>query len=162
MKPQGRAVAEVLRVEGTDRYQVLAYLLFPAGSDLDSAVATCHRVLERVPSVTLYPLVSDAWPAEVVVAEATLDDPRLIPDRVAEVLRRTFGSAGCIGVVCMFDGAFYSFDDILSPEVADQTYALCIREGAPVICLSTEVLVSPGWAEVIRTQRGALGWADPA
>lgn len=160
MKLNGLSVADVLRVEGTDKYEVLSYLLFPAGLDMTTAVADCRSVLGGPSETTLSSLVSDSWRAEIVVAERTLTDSASIPKSVIDVLQKALRCSGCLGAVCMFDGAFFSFDDLLSADMAEQTYAFAFREGAEVICMSTDVLTSSGWGRIVQGQREALGWDE--
>lgn len=160
MKLGGLTVADVLHVEGTDRFEVLSYLIFPARADMVSAVATCNNVFGERLDTTVCHLASSSWPAELVLVETALRDARSIPGCVTEVLQDALGSTGCTGAVCMFDGAFFSFDDLLSSDKAEQTYAFSFNAGAEVVCMSTEVLASPEWTEVVRARRRALGWTE--
>ena len=138
---------ELLRVEGTDRYEVICFLLFPAGS-IGTAVEACRRAIDT----SMYQvtgLSSDGWPNEVVVVEATFYDPELVPRLTLDSIDRAFAVNGCRAAVCMLDGAFCEYDDIFSPAVANLTYAFCVELGSAVFCASGTVRAAEGWRSII-------------
>lgn len=150
---------EALRVEGTDRYEILCYLLFPAGT-IDIAVDRCRRAFSGSQFRTAA-LQRDGWPNEVVLVEVTLHDAALIPPVTLDCVHRALTVASCRGAVCMLDGAFCSYEDIFSSKVADQTYAFCVEPYSGVLCISTAVRASSGWRSIIEEhQRIAHGVAD--
>ncbi len=138
---------ELLRVEGTDRYEILCYLLFPpVGADM--AVKACRRAFAAA-NCEVTELLSDGWPNEVVLVEVAFEDPRLTARLTLQTVQRALTVNGCRAAVCMFDGVFYGYEAIFSQEFADQTYAFCLDADSGVFCGSGSLRATEGWKAII-------------
>ncbi|MFD0364876.1 hypothetical protein ACFQZZ_25850 [Nocardia sp. GCM10030253] len=60
-----------------------------------------------------------------------------------------------------FEGAFH-FDHLLTDEVADQIYGLCVNGRDPVVTWDGDMLKSEGWRRQVREARACLERAFPA
>lgn len=138
---------ELLRVEGTRRFEVLAYFVFEPGEAARGAAALAELFPE--PAQHVFPLHDEAWPVGVVLVETRVEAPERIPSLVEDLMVRGAGVSGCRASLCMLDGAFYDVDDLFSPEVADQIYAYRIPPDGVVFCSSAAIRATAQWrAEV--------------
>lgn len=138
---------ELLRVEGTDRHEILCYLLFPPGT-ADTAVKACRRAFAAA-DYEVTELLSDGWPNEVVLVELAFEDPELTAGLTLGTVQRALAVNGCRAALCMLDGVFYGYEAIFSQEFADQTYAFCLEADSGVFCGSGSVRATEGWQAII-------------
>lgn len=143
-------IKDALLVEGTSNAEILCYGLFQH-TDADTA----YQHLQDGGARTRL-LVDDGWPQSLLLSETMIDSEEKIPAAVLAVLDQMFEVGKCLAAVCLYDGAFGSFDDFLGAPVADQTYAFCFSDGEPVVNLDPSLLKSEEWAAVIAKCRGRL------
>lgn len=142
---------EALRVEGTDRYEILCYLLFPAGK-LEQCVAACRRRFSGS-EFEVTGLLSEGWPQEIVLVETRLKEPGAIPAAILSCIHEAIRVEECRAALCMLDGGFFTYADIFSAELADQTYAFCSEPESGVLCISAAMRATVGWKSMIEVQR---------
>lgn len=148
-------VRETLLVEGTSKFAVLCYGIFPSG-ELEVAFETL-RSREDSSCSGVHKFLGDGWPNGLILNEARIANQEAILCTITEAVVRMFEVGTCLASVCMYDGAFGSYDDIFASETASQTYAFSFSEGELVIALDASVLKSGGWASIIAQARKRLG-----
>jgi hypothetical protein len=144
-------VCDALLVEGTTKYSVLCYGVFPL-SELDSA----FDVLNSIPNLAdshIYKFQDHEWPNGLVLYEVLAAQEEDVPVVTIDALAKMMKIASCLGAACMYDGAFGAYADIFAPESADQTYAFCLSAGAPVLNFEPSILASKEWELIIASAR---------
>jgi hypothetical protein len=148
-------VREALLVEGSSKFAILCYGIFPV-SELELAFETL-RLRGGAMGSRVHRFLSEDWPNGLVLNEVLVTRQEDIPRTTAEAMTRMFEVGTCLGSVCMYDGAFAGYDDIFSPEIAPQTYAFSFAEGELVIALDASVLMSSEWGLIVAHARKRLG-----
>mgnify|MGYP003338752823 CR=1 FL=1 len=147
-------VHDALLVEGTTKFAILCYGIFRFG-ELDSAFGALSSTVDPTDS-RIYKFVDDDWPNGLVLCEVLVtpeDDVLLATGRT---LTRMMELESCLAAACMYDGAFGTYDDLLAPEFAPQTYAFCLSAGEPIINFDSSVLASEEWALIVAAARQRL------
>lgn len=148
-------VREALLVEGTSKFAILCYGIFPVG-ELELAFEKVRSREESMGS-RVHRFLGDGWPNGLVLNEVLVTRQEDILSATAEALIRMFDIGTCLASACMYDGAFGEYDDIFSSDIASQTYAFCFSDGEPVIALDTNVLDSEEWGSIVASARKRLG-----
>ncbi|MEZ5610449.1 MAG: hypothetical protein R3E45_08440 [Rhodocyclaceae bacterium] len=151
-------VFDALSVEGSKNYSVLCYGLFSTAS-LQAAFEALWVVENRSKS-KIHRLIFEEWPNGILLNEVEASSGEDVPSTILLALDRMFDSGPCLAAFCMYDGAFGTYDDIFSPEVADQIYAFCFAKGQQIVNLDSVFLSTREWASVIalcnKRLRGSL------
>ena len=147
-------VYDALLVEGTSNFCILCYGIFSA-SELDFAVDTFGQQYSSEGS-HFYKFLDEGWPNGLLLCETLVTREEDIPGIITRVLLRNFEVAQCRGAICLYDGAFSTYDDIFSDSVASQTYGFCFRDSQTVVALDANLLASEEWRSVIRHSRRRL------
>lgn len=148
-------VHEALLVEGTSKFAILCYGIFPV--DKLGPAFESLRSREELLGSRVHRFLGEGWPNGLVLNEVLVARQEDILCTTAVAMARMIEVATCLASTCMYDGAFGDYDDILAPEIASQTYAFCFSEGEPVIALDANVLTSREWGLIIANARKRLG-----
>jgi len=148
-------IHEALLIEGKSKFGILCYGVFARG-ELESAYKKLSLKAESMDS-RVHRFLSEDWPNGVLLNEVLVPQAEDIPRIAAEALTQMFKVGTCLAAVCMYDGAFGSYDDIFAPGIASQTYAFCLSHGEPVIVLDSGVIASTEWTAIIAGARERLG-----
>jgi hypothetical protein len=140
---------EALLVEGTSEYLVLCYSIFPV-SEIDSVYS---YMLDRYPEEACFKLHESQWPYAILLSEVRLDEISNVPQIAVRMMLRSFDIGKCKAAICMFDGAFYEYDDIFSPDISDQIYAFSINPNELVAAIDNSMRMSDEWKSIIAKQR---------
>jgi hypothetical protein len=136
-------VSEALSVEGTSRFVVLCYGVFPMpGADLK-----CNAL--RKAGLTIHKLRDDSWPNCVLVNEVSVFAECDISNAVSAALTQMFDDDQCLAALCMYDGAFGGYGDLFAPAIASQIYAFALSKGSHVINLDEDLLSSSEWSLMV-------------
>lgn len=106
--------------------------------------STCHKLLD------------DGWPRGIVLSETVVMSHANLLKVISEGMIRMFEVGQCVAAICMYDGAFGSYDDLLAADLAPQTYAFSFSCDEAVVNLDSEVLASAEWRLVISQSRRRL------
>jgi hypothetical protein len=150
-------VRDALLIEGTTRFSILCYGIV-VRPKLDAAYEALRLATRatRASSSQVHKLLDETWPNAVLLRELYLDDENAIPSAVTTTLSQMFDVAAPIAAVCMYDGAFGSYDDLFAEETASQTYAYCFAHGEPILALDAQILSSKEWRALIADCRARL------
>jgi hypothetical protein len=140
-------VIDALAIEGGRGYGVLCYGIFNL-SDLEEGFESAGVISSGNDGV-VYKLYSEGWGRGVILYELELKEASDVPARASIMLDQMMGIGSCVAAFCMFDGAFYSYNDVFSEDVADQIYAFSFGLGKSVVNMDRDFLQSRGWLEVI-------------
>lgn len=143
-------VRDALLVEGTSQFVIHCYGVYPL-----SESEVVYQAMRTAKSV-VYKFVDDGWPNCVLLSETMVVTEDKILSAISAALTLMIEAEQCLAAVCMYDGAFGSYDDIFGPVVADQTYAFCFSKGEQVVNLDADLLSSKEWASVIARCRHRL------
>jgi hypothetical protein len=149
-------VRDALLVEGSSRFAILCYGIFPVG-ELDLAFETLRSRKVTLNS-RIHRFLGEGWPNGLVLNEIFVTNPEDISCTIAGAMSSMFEVGGtCLASACMYDGAFGDYDDLFAPETASQVYAFSLSEGEPLIVLDTSVLTSREWGSIIAGAHKRLG-----
>jgi hypothetical protein len=147
-------IRDALMIEGTSKLGILCYGVFPKG-DIDHAVATLTSK-SPAPEKEIFALDADEWPNALLLRDVTAPHDSDLAQLVAEAFDQMFEPNSCQAAVCLYDGAFFSYEDILGQDVADQTYAYRMRGETMDFAGRSDVLKSADWSMRIATAREKL------
>jgi hypothetical protein len=148
-------VRDAILIEGSTKFAILCYGVF-AVSRLDLAFDALHTKVSSS-NGQVHRLLGDEWPNGLLLNELVVEDERRIAGSALDALTRMMAADSCLGAVCMYDGAFGTYDDILAPHAASQTYGFCLRGGEPVLVLDEHILASSQWGSIVAQCRPRLG-----
>lgn len=140
-------VLEALSIEGTSRFAVLCYGVFRI-HEQNAAFELMHHNSEPDNS-RVHLLLNEEWPNGILLIETWVENEIDIQSTIVSSMNKMFDSGSCMAAICMYDGAFSSYDDIFCPRIASQIYAFCMSKGKYVISLDTDLLYSMEWHSII-------------
>ncbi len=142
-------VLDSLIIEGTSKLAILCYAVF-SREELDTAF---HALRKNNSDARTHKLFDEGWENGILLTEVIMpSDVDFLPIAVDQ-MARMFRSGPCIATVCMFDGAFGSYEDIFAPELAPQIYAFSFSEHSPSIVADSYILASVEWRSVVGLAR---------
>lgn len=143
-----------LQVMGTSIFRVICYGVFLR----DGQAAAFQKLSAQIDMNTtkVFQIFDCDWPHRVNMIERELAIEGDLPSVVLMSTRQMINVDGCKVAICMFDGAFGQFSDLLSPDNASQTYSFCFPGSDPVVCLDTSVIASGGWRSIVADARDRL------
>jgi len=148
-------IREALSIEGSSKLAILCYGVFST-TELDAA----FRSLSQQPmdkDSQIYRLFDQDWPNGVLLRESIASTDTNIAWLACDAMNRMFEAGQCAAAVCMYDGAFGTYDDIFATEIAPQIYGFSLCAGESVVALDSHLLVSDAWKSVIEHCRHRLG-----
>jgi hypothetical protein len=137
-------IRDALTIEGTSKLGILCYGVFPK-ADLDHAVAML-TTMAKGPEQEIFALDADEWPNAILLRDVTAPHDSDLAQLVTEAFDHMFAAKSCLAAACLYDGAFFSYEDILGPDAADQTYAYQIAGQAINFAGTSEVMKSGEWS----------------
>lgn len=149
---------EALRVEGKSEYSILCYGIFSGTPN--SGFETLK--VGSTASSKFHTLMDSGWPNYVVLEEISAPLESSVPAVVVAALENMVRTDSCLAAACLYDGAFTTYDDLFSSDIASQTYAFSLARGEPVIALSSEVLDSAEWETILSAVRTNISTAAKA
>jgi hypothetical protein len=148
-------VRDAIRIDGSSKFAILCYGVF-AVSKLDLAFEAL-RTRMASSNGQVHRLLGDGWPNGLLLHEFVVEDERRIAGGAVDALSSMVTTDSCRSAVCMYDGAFGTYDDIFSPDVASQTYGFCLPGAEPVLVLDEHILRSREWGSIVAQVRPRLG-----
>lgn len=136
-------VSEALLVEGTSRFEILCYGVIST----KFANEKCDSL--RKLGLKTHKLFEEDWPNCVLLSEVSVSDETNVSAAVLDVLRQMINGHQCIAALCIYDGAFSSYDDLFAAVIANQIYAFAFERESHVINLDGNCLASMEWASII-------------
>jgi hypothetical protein len=147
-------IRDALSIEGTSNLGILCYGIFDAAHLDDAAVALNQKTDSDISEV--HPLIDDGWPNALLLNEIIVSNADDVDKIVSNAFDRMFEIASCKAAVCMYDGAFASYEDVFGSDAASQTYAFCFPGEDPVFAADSEAMESEDWLSVIEKARSRL------
>jgi hypothetical protein len=147
-------IRDALSIEGTSKLGILCYGVFDVSKLDDAAEALSQKMGANGSEV--YPLIDEEWPNALLLNEITVSDDSDVKKVVAQAFGAMFEIASCKAAVCMYDGAFASYEDIFGPDAASQTYAFCLAEEEPVFAADSEAMESEAWLSTVAKAHSRL------
>lgn len=136
-------VRDALLIEGSSKCAILCYGIFPA-TELDRAFETM-----KAEDGKIHKFLGVRWPSGLILNETYIEQERDFTQVISNLMAGMFEVGPCLAALCMYDGAFGSFEDIFAPHAASQTYAFCFSQYEPAIILDTSLLESQEWNSII-------------
>lgn len=116
---------EALKLEGSEKYQLLNYLVFGA-DDLPSSIEEIHGgITEGSCEITV--LSERCCPVGVVLLEYEFPSFDQLVSGVLSSALKGASVNGFIYSVCMFDGVFMDHTDLLNPDNSAQVYSVFFK-----------------------------------
>jgi hypothetical protein len=138
--------------------------LFVIGRDEEPMAESDFEVSGMRPDrVEVFPLRDDSvWDRTATVREYDLvfDDPSAELGAYVEACLRRAGSPADTVAWAAFEGSFH-FGHLLTDDIADQIYGLCVNGRDPVVIRDSGMLNSEGWRQQVRQARACLERAYP-
>lgn len=141
-------VLDALSVEGTSHFNLQCYGVFSI-QNFDLAYREIQNI-EKQKSSKVHKLFDEHWPRGIILVERIVMAEEQVPFEIVSILSKMFDVVGCFSAMCMYDGAFSTYEDFFSGDLADQIYGFCFKRGECVINMDAEVLLSNEWKSTIK------------
>jgi hypothetical protein len=148
-------ILEALTVEGRTELNVLCYGVF-APAVLDEVFEALGR--RRSGSASkIFKLFDEGWTNGLLLNETMVSGSTHVSLIISDAMSEMFAAGPCVAAICMYDGAFGTYDDIFSVDIASQTYAFAFSSDEPVVVMDSALVMSDEWRSVIALCRRRLG-----
>jgi hypothetical protein len=146
--------SDALLVEGTSIFSVLCYGVFPI-NHYEAAFESAKR-MPIIKDCKIYKFLDEGWQNGLVLMEFGLKREEDIVETIRSSTIQMFEMGSCKAVSFMYDGAFGSYSDIFSEQLASQTYAFSFSREGLVFNSDPDLLERQEWGLVLRYARGRL------
>jgi hypothetical protein len=147
-------IRDALLIEGTSKLGILCYGVFDV-SHLDDAIDALNQKTAANGS-EVHSLLDEEWPNALLLNEITAPVDSDIDRLVSQAFEAMLAIPSCKAAVCMYDGAFGSYEDVLGADAASQTYAFCMAGEEPVLATDSEAMESEAWLSAIESAHNRL------
>jgi hypothetical protein len=144
-----------LKVEGTETYQVLSYVYSTAETAATLFQEVCFAFDAK--DYKIHQLHEDDWPVGIVLAEAIFSEADQAVSAIIKSNLTVTNIPAAIGSICMFDGAFNDYKEVLSPLYAEHIYSVWMRQIGLNIAMDERLRASDEWLEVVDKLRIRVG-----
>lgn len=151
----GMKFQEILRIEGTNTYQVLTYF-YGSSKDVDSFFLEIVELFNSS-NIKVKQLHEDNWPIGVILVEAIFPDPGQAISAIVELSLSAINVSGIIGSICMFDGVFSGYEEVFSDSNEEQIYSVWVRPFDLNLAMDDALRASDEWKSVIGGFKMRLG-----
>ncbi len=138
---------DYLKVEGAERYECLNYLVI-SRSNLELAWVQFQSVFDS----TIYELTKlhdEDWPFGVILVETSARNRSSFLMRYLNTMSLSMNADFVVCSICMFDGVFGGYDDLLADHISAQIYSVCFPDGCLNIATEDSLRNSPKWRSCI-------------
>jgi hypothetical protein len=147
-------IHDALLIEGTLNLGILCYGVFDA-AHLDDAAAALNQITDS-DIAEVHPLIDEEWPNALLLNEVTVSQDSDVDKVISQIFDTMFEIASCKAAVCMYDGAFASYEDVFGSDSASQIYAFCFPGEEPVFAADSEAMELDDWLSIIAKARSRL------